>query len=94
MKACYALGEARDTSAVKSLFTRILDPRISNDIRFKGMSVCYCRLTAIRKIAGRDPEKRINQYEVDTSAVYYFLDWAIKEHYLTSKDEVDIDYSK
>ena len=94
MKACYKLGEARDTSAVKFLFTKILDPRISNNLRFKGMSVSYCRLTALSKIAGLNPERKIKQYEVDTLAVYYFLDWAVKEHYLKDKDEVDIKYFK
>ncbi len=35
--ACYKLGELRDLSAIKPLFTKILDPRMSNDLRFKGM---------------------------------------------------------
>jgi hypothetical protein len=94
MKACYELGEARDTSAVKFLFVKILDPRISTDIRFKGMCVSYCRLTALKKIAGLDPERKISQFEVDTLAVNYYLDWAIKEGYLNNKNDVDINYLK
>ena len=90
--ACYKLGELKDTSAIKPLFTKILDPRISNDLRFKGMSVNYCRLTALRKISGVDIGRNIYQYWPDTAATLLYLEWAVKEGFLKNKDEVDIYY--
>ena len=92
--ACFELGELKDTSAIKPLFTKILDPRISNDLRFKGMSVNYCRLMALRKISGVDIGRVIDQFGVDTAATVFYLDWAVKEGFLKNKDEVDIYYYK
>jgi hypothetical protein len=86
------LGELKDTSAIKPLFTKILDPRISTNLRFKGMSVNYCRLVALRKISGVDIGRNIYQFGLDTAATLFYLDWAVKEGFLKNKDEVDIYY--
>ncbi|MBL7724167.1 MAG: hypothetical protein JNK27_08450 [Chitinophagaceae bacterium] len=91
-KACFELGDRKDTSAVKLLFTKILDPRICTDLRFKGMSVNYCRLIALKKISGVGIERRVDQFGPDTSATLFYLDWAVKEGFLTHKNEVDIYY--
>ena len=55
--ACYELDELKDTSAVKPLLTKALDPRISTNLKFKGMSVNYCRLVALKKISGVGPRR-------------------------------------
>jgi len=91
-EACYRLGEAKDTSAVKLLFTKILDPRISHDLRFKGMTVNYCRLGALRKIFGA--ERKSDQSKVDTAATNYYLDLAVGQGYLKNRNDVDIYYFK
>ncbi len=91
-KAAYELGERKDTSAVKALLTNILDMRMSTNVSFKGMSVCYCRLTALEKISGVRPRLRLDQFEVDTAAVQFYLDWAAKEKYIKPKTEIDINY--
>lgn len=93
-QACYVLGKLKDTSSVKLLFSKILDPRVSNDLRFKGMSVNYCRLIALRKISGLDIGRKIDQFGPDTAATYFYLDWAIKSGYLKSKSDIDIFYYK
>jgi hypothetical protein len=90
--ACFELGELKDTSAVKPLFAKILDPRVSTNLRFKGMSVNYCRLGALKKISGVDIGRKIDQFGPDTAATLFYLDWAVKEGFLKSKDEVDIYY--
>jgi hypothetical protein len=92
-EACYELGQAKDTSAVKLLLTNILDPRISHHIRFKGMSVAQCRLTALKKISNIDVLRKDNRYIPDTTAVLFYLDWAFKEGHLRNKSEVNIYYS-
>ena len=90
--ACFELSELKDTSAIKPLFTKILDPRISTNLRFKGMSVNYCRLGALKKISGVDIGRKIDQFGPDTAATLFYLDWAVKEGFLKNKDEVDIYY--
>ena len=35
-KACFELGEAKDTSAVRLLLNHLKDPRITNNLNFKG----------------------------------------------------------
>jgi hypothetical protein len=91
-KAAYKLGERKDTSAVKPLLTNILDMRMSTNLNFKGMTVCYCRLTALKKISGVEPLLKLNQFEVDTAAVQFYLDWAVKEKYIKSKSDMNINY--
>jgi hypothetical protein len=91
-KAAYKLGERKDTSAVKPLLTNILDMRMSTNLNFKGMTVCYCRLTALKKISGVEPLLKLNQFEVDTAAVQFYLDWAVKEKYIKSKSDININY--
>jgi len=92
--ACYELGELKDTSAVRPLLTKALDPRISHKLKFKGMSVNYCRLTALKKISGADMERRIDQFGPDTAATQFYLDWAVKQGYLKDKNEIEINYNK
>jgi hypothetical protein len=92
--ACYPLGESNDTSSVKDLLNEALDPRIAHHIRFKGVSVNYARLTALQKISGNQYDRKINQFNVDTIATFFFRDWAIKNRYLKDKNEVYIYYFK
>ncbi len=92
-KACYELGEAKDISAVKPLLTKALDPRLSTNMEFKGMSVNYCRLTALRKISGADLGRKIDQFGSDTIATLFYLEWAVKHGFLKNRNEVDISYS-
>ena len=93
-KACFKLGEAKDTSAVKLLLTHILDPRTSTNIHYKGMTVNYCRLVALRKISGVDLGRKINQFWPDTAATLFYLDWAVKNGHIENTSEIDIYYSK
>ena len=92
INACYELGKKRDTSSVKLLLNKALDPRITHDLRFKGMSVNYSRLIALQKISDNEYEKEINQRYVDTIATIFFQDWAIKNGYIKNETEVNIYY--
>lgn len=90
INAAYELGEMKDTSAVKLLLTHILDPRTSTNLNYKGMCVCYGRLIALKKISGINT--LINRFDVDTAAAHFYLDWAVKNHYLKDKSEIDLNY--
>jgi hypothetical protein len=91
--ACYKLGESKDTSAVKLLLTNILDPRMSTNLRFKGMSTSYCRLGALKKISGLDMGRPIDQFSPDTTAVFFYLDWAVHKGFIKDRADVNIYYS-
>jgi len=94
-EASFQLGEAKDTSAVKFLLTKILDGRASTHISYKGMSACYCRLVALRKISGIVPPGGYpKEHDVDTMAVNFYLNWAVEKGYLKNRNEVNIYYSK
>jgi|GEM_PF-6483188 len=84
-KAANKLGKARDTSAIKLLLSNILDGRMSTNLQFKGMTVCYCKLIALKKITGIEPIFKINQFTIDTSAVKYYLNFLIQKRVLAGE---------
>jgi hypothetical protein len=92
--ACYKLGEAKDTAAIKLLLIKILDPRMSTNLHFKGMTVNFCKPVALRKITGAGTQIKFNRFIVDTASSYFYLDWAIRNSYIKSKDDIDIYYYK
>ncbi|MCL6294024.1 hypothetical protein [Jejuia spongiicola] len=92
IKASYELGEIRDTTSVKNLLNKALDPRITHNLKFYGSSVNYSKLIALQKISNNAYTEKINQHQVDTIATIFFRDWAIKNKYLKNEAEVDINY--
>jgi hypothetical protein len=93
-QACYELGKAHDTSAIKPLLVKALDPRMTTDLRFYGMTVNYCRLTALSKITGEDVIRPFDKFKVDTAATLFYLNWAIKHGHIKDTNSVDIYYYK
>ena len=73
MKACYYLGEAKDTISIPYLLKKIDDPRISHHINFKGMSVYQAKITALRKIT----EQNFGQinYQPDSLIIKKWEKW-------------------
>ena len=92
IQASYELGEIRDTTSVKNLLNKALDPRITHNLKFNGMSVNYSKIRALQKISNNAYKGKINQHEVDTIATIFFRDWAIKNKYLKNKEEIDINF--
>ena len=88
--AAYIIGESRDTAAIKPLLNNILDPRMSTHIKFKGMTVCYAKLMALKKISGRQPGWESEQSKVDTVAAVYYLNWATDENFINTMDEINL----
>ena len=92
IQAAFKLGERKDVSAVKPLLANILDPRMCTNINFKGMTVCYCRLGALQKISNLKPPIKLDQFEVDTIAAQFYLNWALKKGLIKSKEEINLNY--
>jgi hypothetical protein len=92
IKAAYELGERKEISAIRPLLENILDHRMSTNINFKGMTVCYCKLVALKKISSLQPPAKLNQFIIDTAAARFYLSWAIKDGYIKQGDEVILNY--
>jgi hypothetical protein len=90
--AAFALGETKDTSAIKPLLKSILDPRMSTNLRFKGMTVCYCKLASLREITGIESPNKLDQFGQDTAAAKFYLNWAIENGIVKSTDSIDLNY--
>lgn len=90
--SCVKLGRAWDTSAVKLLLRKALDPRISHRLPFYATSVNHNRLNALEKISGKDVRAGTSSFGADTTATLYYLRWAIEKGYIKDSSEVDIRY--
>ncbi len=66
------VGESKDTSFVRDIFTNPDDPRVSNNSRFKGISVYQAKMTAIKKITQTEPPAKIT-YKPDTSIINFYM---------------------
>jgi hypothetical protein len=65
---------------------------MSTNMNFKGMTVCYCKLCALKKISGLSPPIEMDQFWVDTAIAKFYLEWAIKEKIIESEREIDLAY--
>ena len=84
-EASYFIGELRDTISVPLLLSDIDDPRISHHIKYKGMSVYYCKAVALKKISGLDIQ--IKQHSMsDSNLIKQFYDWAIKTNIISKQN--------
>lgn len=92
VQAAYKLGERKDQLAVKPLLLNILDPRMSTNINFKGMTVCYCKLEALKKISSLSPPFELDQFSVDTTDARFYMNWAVKKRIVQSEEEIDLTY--
>jgi len=75
MNAYYIIGENRDANYIDSLLTNLDDPRISNNLRYKGMSIYQCKIEALKKISKKNPPNEINN-RPDSTNIKYYLSWA------------------
>lgn len=89
-EACFQLGETKDTSSVKLLLTHIKDPRVTNYYKYKGLSVYYCRITALKKISGDSYYGKITN-EIDTNAINFYLRWAFKNKLINDMTDIQLD---
>ena len=92
IKAAYKLGERKDRLAIKPLLANILDPRMTTNINFKGMTVCSSKLGALKKISNLSPPLELDRFSVDTISAKFYLDWAIKEKFIQSGEKIDLTY--
>lgn len=84
-EASYYLGEAKDTASVPLLLNHLCDPRISHLLRFKGMSVYYCKTGALNKISGLNVQ--VKQHSMpDSNVIKQFYHWAVEKKIISKKE--------
>ena len=77
-EASHYLGEVKDTASIALLLKDIYDARISHHLNYKGMSVYYCKASALKKITGINVN--IQQHQPpDSTVINQFVDWAIEQ---------------
>jgi hypothetical protein len=94
IRASNHYANSLDTSAVRLLLRKCLDPRTTNDARYKGFSVSYFRLTALHDISGVELGRDIHPTGADTLATMFYLNWAIKNGFVKDAKDADIYYYK
>lgn len=71
VEAFYLIGEKRDTNYIKYIFENPIDARVSNKLKFKGISVYQSKMTAIKKITGISPPNVITYIPDPTIVAFY-----------------------
>lgn len=72
MEAYFIIGETKDISFINEVLKDPYNPHVTVDLRFKGMSLYYTKMGALRKITGVSPPKRVN-YEPDSLVVKFYF---------------------
>lgn len=86
--ASYYFGEKKDKSVFIELLTGIEDSRISHNYNYKGMSVYYCKMTALRKISDLNIVVKENE-KPDFKKIQKFINWAIENKIIAEKEKIE-----
>lgn len=79
INACRLIGKDSDSSIVFMLLEHPFDARVSNDLRFKGISVYQAKMHAFERVSGLQPPNDVT-YQLDSANVHFYVDW-VREHY-------------
>lgn len=71
--AVIEIQKAKDTSMIEAVLYKPNDPRITNTLFRKGMSVYQVKMVALEKITNIAPPKQIT-YEVDTAIINFYIE--------------------
>lgn len=91
IESCYLIKDKKitDSSLVVPLLTHILDSRVSHSFSYYGQTPYQARVLALEVITGQKPPTKVT-YKDDALVVDFYLDWALKQGLLKSKDEIDV----
>jgi hypothetical protein len=75
IKGAYTAGESGNKKFVPLLLLNANDPRRCTNIHFKGMSVYYEKMVALKKIYKLSPPIPVKQFDTpDSSAIKFYLE--------------------
>ncbi|MGD9992553.1 MAG: hypothetical protein AB7S69_04570 [Salinivirgaceae bacterium] len=81
MRAYYLIGETKDTNYISFLIEDLGNPKISNHLNFKGMSVYQCKINALRKFSNFDPPNEVT-YKPDSVNIDFYVNWVLENNLL------------
>ena len=72
VEATEEINDSKDTSMIDAVIYKPDDPRITNLLHYKGMSVYQVKMNTLVHLTGLKPLHAIT-WEVDTSIIRFFL---------------------
>jgi hypothetical protein len=72
IQATIEIQKAKDTGMIDAILYGADDPRITHNARHKGMSVYQIKMSALKRVTGLLPPKKIT-YKVDTTVINFYL---------------------
>jgi|GEM_PF-3350922 hypothetical protein len=69
--ATIEIQEAKDTSMFSAILYKPDDPRITNNLKYKGLSVYQIKMQALKLMTGLNPPKQIT-YNIDTTIINFY----------------------
>ena len=76
------IGEYKKIEYIPYLFNNIEDDRVTNDLRYKGISAYQSCAEALRRLSGLEPPNKIT-YKLDTTIVIFYKKWAVQKKYIS-----------
>jgi hypothetical protein len=70
----FQIGEHQDTTFLLQLTKDMYDPRVTHEVKFKGMSVYQSKMIALKKISDLKPPAEIS-YKPDSAIVNFYCSW-------------------
>jgi len=81
IKAINYIADRHQTHMVKYLLADAMDPRVTNDLRYKGMSIYKIKMGAMERLTGVKPIKKIT-YKPDSTVLKFYVDIAVKRGWI------------
>lgn len=81
IKAINYIADHHQTHMVKYLLADAMDPRITHDLRYKGMSIYKIKMGAMKRLTGVKPIKEIT-YIPDSAVFKFYVDIAVKKGWM------------
>ncbi len=81
IKAIEYIADHHQTNMVKYLLTNAMDPRITHNLRYKGMSIYKIKMGAMKRLTGVKSIKKVTR-EPDSAVLKFYVDIAIKRGWI------------
>lgn len=80
---CHYLKSKEDTKYIPLIFNNLDDQRVSNNFKFKGISVHEAKMKALYRISGLTPPNKIT-FKVDTLNIRFYKDWVTQNNLIAA----------
>ncbi len=81
IEAINYIADHHQTHMVKYLLADAMDPRITHDLRYKGMSIYKIKMGAMERLTGVKSIKKVTR-EPDSAVLKFYVDIAVKKGWI------------